>query len=152
MVRVARLAGIILLAVLAVRAEAEDAPVPEFAAGQMWTIKSTPPTSAKVIIGRIEPWFDKVAVHVSIVDVPLPPEAVRAGLRADGRGMTRIGHMPFDPSALAASLDRLLATGVPPGPSFQDGYEEWKSANGGIFTIGVSEAIDIVFDVVKKPN
>ncbi len=81
--------------------------LPGFAVGQEWLIKSIPRGTAKVIIGRIEPWRDKVAVHVSIVDLPVRQEAGTFRI-------TQIAHAPFEKSALTASVDKLIATGVPP--------------------------------------
>lgn len=102
--------------------------------GQEWSIKSSTESTAKVIIGRIEPWRDKIAVHVSIVDIPVAQEtgAVR---------ISEIAHIPFEETALAASVDKLIATGVPPARDFDGGYRQWKEHNGGIFTVPIAEAI-----------
>jgi hypothetical protein len=108
---------------------------PKFSVGQEWSIKSSPPTTAKVVIDRIEPWRDKIAIHVSIIDIP------SSGY--DRIRVTRIDHIPFERSALAASVDELLATGVVPPLNFEAGYNQWKEANGGIFTIPVAQAIHI---------
>src|SRR5882724_7463333 len=69
----------VLLAVLmiasagfAIGAETATGPAPEFALGQEWSIKSASPTTAKAVIDRLEPWHEKVVVHVSIVDLPIP--------------------------------------------------------------------------------
>jgi hypothetical protein len=87
-----------------------------------------------VIIGRIEPWRDRVAVHVSIIDIPLSQET--GALR-----ISEIAHIPFEESALAASVDKLLATGAPPARDFDSGYKQWKEHNGGIFTVSIAEAM-----------
>ncbi len=55
-------------------AETVSAPIPDFAPGQEWSIKSTSPTTAKVVIGRVEAWQNTVCVSVSIVDVPISAE------------------------------------------------------------------------------
>jgi hypothetical protein len=117
---------------------------PAFAAGQIWSIKSTSPTTAKVVIDRIEPWREKVAVHVSLIDVPIPQGAPRAG------GTTVISHMPFEESALAASVDRLLGTGASPPSSFESGYKDWQNAAGGIFTISVEKAMEFTFQAITR--
>ena len=108
---------------------------PDFAVGQEWSIKSS---TAKAVIGRIESWKDKTAVHVSIVDIPPSLAAARANQ------LTRIDHMPFEKSALAASVSKLLSTDVPPSPNFEAGYKRWKEQNGGIFSISVTQAIGVV--------
>jgi hypothetical protein len=112
-------------------------PTPDFAPGQEWSIKSEPQSTAKVIIGRIEPWNGKVAVHVSVIDIPAPasPHAVR---------ITEVAHSPFEKMALAASVDRLLATDVAPLQDFEGGYQQWKENHGGIYTISVAEMIELL--------
>lgn len=104
-----------------------------FAAGQEWSVKAPPESPAKIIIGRVEPWRDRVAVHVSIVDIPASQETGALHVR-------EIAHIPFEESALAASVDKLLATGVSPSRDFDTGYRQWKEHNGGIFTVPLAEA------------
>jgi hypothetical protein len=110
----------------------------DFAPGQMWSVKGS---SAKVIVVRVEQWHDRIAVHISIIDIPAPP---------DLPWLTKIGHMPFDKDALAASVDQLVANDVKPVDTFDGGYENWKDAKGGIFTISVAEAIETMFTTVRK--
>lgn len=43
-----------------------------FAVGQMWSLKSSDKTSPNIVIGRIEPWNDKVVVHISVINVLVP--------------------------------------------------------------------------------
>jgi hypothetical protein len=114
---------------------------PALAVGQEWSIKSDKPTTAKVIIGRIEagPKADEI-VSVSIVDVP-----------TEG-GVTEIAHAPFAKPAMTASLDRLLASDVPIPPRFEAGYNQWKSAKGGYFTISVAQVIEIMLGMLPKPG
>ena len=133
-----------LLSFAAVQAGPDTASRISFAPGQVWSIKSVPTTTAKVVICRIEPWKGKTVVHVSIIDVPIPQGVPGAG------GVTSIGDMPFDESALAASVDQLVATGASPAPSFEAGYEQWKDAKGGIFTTSVPQAIKFVFDGISR--
>jgi hypothetical protein len=123
---------------------ATSAATPQFVPGQEWSNKSALPTTAKVIIGRVEPFGDRVCISVSIVDIPIPPGAPGAG------GVTQIAHIPFDESVLAASVDQLFATGVSPAASFKIGYKQWKDAKGGIFTISVEKAIRTMFQTVNR--
>lgn len=125
-------------------AQAVQANLPNFEPGQEWSIKSTSPTSAKIIIGRVEPWGGKVCVNVSIVDVPIPKGVPGAG------GVTEIAHVPFDKIALATSVDRLLVTHVPPSPNFETGYKQWQDAKGGIFTISAEKAIEFMFQTITR--
>jgi hypothetical protein len=134
--------GLLLLAAIAAVAGPAcadpAAPSPDFAPGQEWSIRSTAPTTAKVIIGRVESWSgDRIAVSISVIDVPTPQG-----------GVTVISHMPFDKAALAGSVDKLLATGVSPDPGFEGGYKQWRDAKGGIFTISVEKAIELAFQAI----
>jgi hypothetical protein len=51
------------IAVIVAGAIREGATQPKLAAGQVWSIKSTSQGSAKIVIGRIEPWNDTVVVR-----------------------------------------------------------------------------------------
>jgi hypothetical protein len=112
-------------------------PVPDFAVGQEWSIESSSRSTAKIVIGRIEPWRDKIAVHVAIVDIPNS----QAGTGASE--MTQIAHIPFERSALAGSVGDLIATHVTPPPDFEVGYRQWKERRGGVFTVSVAQAIGL---------
>ncbi len=119
------------------------APAPEIAAGQEWSVKADPTSAIKVVIGRIEPWGAKMAVHVSLLNVPVPP--------CGSRPLTMtVGHMPFDRDALARSVDALLDSNVAPAKDFEAGYQQWKSARGGIFSISVSDAASLVAKQVAQ--
>lgn len=115
-----------------------------FAAGQVWSIKSAPP-SLKVVVARIEPWNDKVAVHVSIVGALVPEGVQGAG------NLIQIGHMPFEESALAGSVDRLLATGQRIDATADEGIAVWRRDRGGIWTLGVVEAVAALFEALRQP-
>ena len=117
---------------------------PDLAIGQEWSVKSGTPTSVKVIIGRFDPGPDgHTIVSVSIIDIP--PGDGPASVNP-----TTVGHAPFDESALAASLDRVVATGVAPAANFEEGYGMWKSAQGGFFTLGVLEALAAIRTMIEQ--
>lgn len=62
--------------------------------------------------------------------------------------------MPFERSAFARSVDKLVGTDGSPTAEFESGYLHWQAANGGAFTIGIQEAIDVAFkaaaDQIRK--
>ena len=136
--------ALLAIVTFAVQVGIANAQAPDFVPGQEWSIKSASPTTAKVIIGHVEPWGNTVSVSVSVVDIPTPKGGTGAIIA------TQIGHMPFEKSALAASVDRLVATGVSPLPQFESGYEQWKEAKGGIFTISVEKAIETVLQTINR--
>jgi hypothetical protein len=112
---------------------------PDLAVGQVWSIKATPPTPAKVIIGRIGAFSEaRTAVSVCVVDVPTD------------HGPTTIGHLPFDEPALVDSLDQLLETGRTPPPVFEQGYQQWREARGGVFTIPIAQVIAMALNEARN--
>ena len=118
---------------------------PEFALGQEWSIRSPKPTTAKVVVGRIEHWNGKVVVHISIIDIPIP-----AGLPG-APGVTAIDHVPLEKSALASSVGLLLTSNSEPAPGFQSGYELWQSApNAGVFNVVVYRVIELMFGSITR--
>ncbi|MGD9739045.1 MAG: hypothetical protein AB7O56_13280 [Bauldia sp.] len=117
-----------------------------FAEGQMWSIRPPAAESVRVVIGRLEPWSEGTIVHVSILGVPVPDGPV--GAPATRR--TIVGHLPIEERALVASVDRLLATDAAPAPTFAAGYQQWEDAKGGIFTVTVAEAIDVVLAALVR--
>ena len=139
------LAATMLVAAFVAHAQSANPVTPELVVGQMWSIKSASHTTAKIIIGRIEPWNGKVAVHVSIVDIPIP-----RGMHGAG-GVTRIDHVPFEKAALAASVDKLLENDMSTAPDFESGYQQWHSdKRAGIYTISVSQAIELMFESLNR--
>jgi hypothetical protein len=63
----------------------------------------------------------------------------------------RIDHVPFEKSAIATSLEKLLATDVKLSPDFESGYRHWKSdKNAGIFSISISKAIILMMQSVYR--
>jgi len=114
---------------------AQAADKPTFQSGQMWTVKNS---DIRIVVGRVEPFGkSKTAVSISVFDVPCPPQA--------GCKTTVIAHAPFDADALADSVAKLVSTNAPTASQFQQGYTNWKQANGGVFTVPVSRLPDLLF-------
>lgn len=103
-----------------------------FAVGQEWSLKSAAGAPAKIVIGMIEPLRGKTVVHVAIIDIPVHPGQAR---------FSTIAHVPFDESALRASVDRLVGVNVPLPQAFVPGYAEWKEHRGGAYSVPVGEVI-----------
>ena len=128
--------AMITFATFGARAEINGAPKPDFARGQIWSIKSDQPTTAKVVVVRVEPSANRTVVHVSVIDIPVPD-----GI-AERDAITTVGEMPFDKLALAASLDQVLGTDGQPAPGFQSAYDQWRADRGaGVFTTSVADAV-----------
>lgn len=142
--RISWLWALLLLGATGASGLPSQRPAPHLAVGQEWSIGSLQGSTAKIVIGRIEPWRDKIVVHVALVDIPLPPAGVA------GNRVTEIAHAPFEESALAASLGDLVATAVTLPPDFESGYRQWKEHQGGIFTVPVSEVIALAQRTVNQ--
>jgi hypothetical protein len=134
---------IALVATFTAYADPASTPRPNLAVGQVWSIKSAEPTTAKIVIGRIETWNSVTAVHISVIDIPLP--------KGTANKLISIDHVPFNSSALALSVNRLLATDVTLPSGFEQGYQNWrrdKSAN--VFEVSVSEVITLLLETVVR--
>ena len=111
----------------------------ELAVGQTWVAKDV--SSALLRIGRIEPFGESIAVHVSLqCDTP-------AALVQKIGARLLIDHLPFDQQALRASLDQRSPVEFPATAHFEEGYAQWRKDNGGLFTTSVAQAIAYVSDV-----
>lgn len=106
--------------------------VRQFAVGQEWSLKSTAGAPARIVIGKIVISRGRVILHVSITDIPTHSGKVRFSTIAD---------VPFDEAALAASVERVVATHVPPCEGFWTGYKEWKEHNGGAYGVSVGTVL-----------
>jgi hypothetical protein len=57
-------------------------------------------------------------------------------------------HMPFSRDAIERSVTKLIKEKSV--PDFHAGYEEWRAACGGVYTITVAEAIQVSEDGFRK--
>ena len=112
----------------------------QIAEGQVWTFRGANADTARVAIQKIEPWGRGEAVHVSIYGL-----APMAGFNGE------VSHMPFDRRALEGSLDTLTAETPRSDMGFTEGYEQWNSAKGGVFTLSIADALKAVLGVMFEP-
>ena len=92
----------------------------------------------EVIVGNLESWPMGTVVNVSLIDAT--PGAVVPG----------VDHMPFTQEVIRSSCPTLLKVGEQITAEFTSGIAEWRAAKGGVFTISVDKAYDIVLDQVAK--
>src|SRR5262245_26674949 len=125
----ARLLLSVLLSFLGIQlARAES---PRFQAGQKWTYKTRPGEEASTVtVLKVE----GDTVHIAVDGVKLKtPKGVQS----------RLPHAPIAASALQGCVVKLAADRVPL-PAFEEGYQQWKKANGGVFTAPVAKILDFV--------
>jgi hypothetical protein len=103
--------------------------------GQVWHFKTRPGEENSVLtILKIEsaPKIGTI-LHVRV-------DGVRLRNCTGGPEPDNFEHMPFTRDAIERSVTKLAAEkkDIPP---FEDGYDEWRKACGGVYTITVAEAI-----------
>jgi hypothetical protein len=57
--------------------------------------------------------------------------------------LTELPHAPVARATLERSVTKLSKSNVS-FPDFQPGYDEWKSAKGGVFNVSVAEIVSFV--------
>jgi len=141
----------ILLALVACgRSDAPGArPAPgtahDLAVGQVWEYRNRPGDDGSTLtIGRLEdlPKIGSI-VHISIAGVHVKDPGVPGGQSE------RLPHAPFSRAAFEGSITLLVGRASPPA-EFEAGYQQWQRAHGGVFTISVAEAVDLLEKGINK--
>lgn len=115
-----------------------------YAEGQVWEYKTRPEDVGSLLrIQTIEelPGFAKLGpvYHISIVGVHYPGLSLGSELQ----------HAPVSRQTLDASVTRLSSSAAKfPDPAA--GITEWRAANGGVFTIPVSDIVAAVGKTVMQ--
>lgn len=129
----------LLIAALALMcAPAAFAEEQAFEVGQVWMLRAPMESTARIRVGRIED--NGATIHISLWDVrppvPQPSGALQRPIWAS--------HLPISSTALSRSVDRLSHDAPPEQFDLEPGYEHWRQANGGVFTITVAEIVDVI--------
>jgi hypothetical protein len=114
-----------------------------FAAGQEWSYQArTQDLNSTLLIGALEdhPELGRI-VHIEVGDVRV------RNPHAEGGYSTVIGHIPMSEAALRNSVSELLASGQQVG-QVAEGIQTWREAQGGVFTVSVSEAVQYIEDAL----
>ncbi len=112
--------------------------VRELARGQVWTFRSAPSTTARVVIGALEPFGGSQVVHVAVIGLPAP--------RALEKEFTQVAiwHLPFERDALERSLLEQIGFQDPPA-EFEERCQTWSEAlqagEAGAMSVPVGEAV-----------
>lgn len=114
-----------------------------FAVGQVWTLKPPMNPEARIRIGRIEDSGD--TLHISLWGAAIPAERTGSVLASP----LVAGHLPISRDALQASVD-LRVDESPPQVDFEGGYTHWRENNGGVFTITVTEIVEVMLATVQR--
>lgn len=135
-----RLTMIASLATVAIMVCAQ-APAPKYAAGQVWDYHTRPQDAgSRLKIQQVELLDGRPVYHISIIGVHFQ--------RRDVLGT--LPHLPVSDITLDASVTSVSTAAADfPVSSAQEGIAEWRQANGGVFTIPISQILQIADDQVS---
>jgi hypothetical protein len=103
---------------------------PKFRPGQVWLCKGADlKPGPRIIILQI----DDVQPHGWIVHIAV----------SRIEGISEIEHLPICDMALEQSVTELISEDVPI-PDYQEGYECWKDARGGAYSVTLEEVIGFI--------
>lgn len=112
---------------------AEDA---KFSPGQVWAYNTRPGEPASTLTILKVDRMDKLGIIV---------HARVDGLQAHnprGELVPTVEHMPFTRDAMLHSVVKLLRTNAT--PQTMEGYENWRAHCGGVYTISVADAVEVM--------
>ena len=108
----------------------------KFHAGQVWQYNTRPHEKGSTLtILKVEslPKLG-VIIHIRV-------DKIRLRNCTGGPEPDKFEHMPFTRDAIEKSVTKFLKERDV--PEFQDGYDEWRKACGGVYTITVAEAVAV---------
>lgn len=110
----------------------------KFRPGQMWQYKTRPNEEASTLtILKIETLPKQgTIIHIRIDRIRV--KTCKGGPEPDEL------HLPFTRHAVERSITKLVKEGSI--PDFQAGYDAWKNACGGVYTISVADAVQSIED------
>jgi len=117
--------------------------------GQAWVIETGPYQGTEVLIALVEDH----ALQKEVIHITIPGPLVNA----EGKITSEISHLPFaEIGLLKSALDLSKEEGAAISDSWKEGYALWDAeasqGRAGIFTITVTEAIDILFPQLPEPE
>jgi hypothetical protein len=113
-----------------------------YAEGQVWEYKTRPQDAGSLLkIQRVTELNNQQVYHLSLIGVNFRTPGILGVLP----------HMPVSTATLDASVTkRSSSTAAFPTTAVDDDIEEWQRARGGVFTIPLSEIVDIADDQTSK--
>ena|SRR5712672_132176 len=114
-----------------------------FRPGQVWQYNTRSHEKASTLtILKVESLPKQgVIIHIRV-------DKVRLRNCTGGPEPDNFQHMPFTREVIERSVTKLVQeNGV---PEFKDGYDEWRKACGGVYTITVAEAINVGEETFRK--
>lgn len=123
--------------------EPTEATDSKFHPGQVWRYKTRPHGKGSTLtILKVES-LPKVGVIIHI-----RVDKVRLRNCTGGPEPDNFEHMPFTRESIDKSVTKLVEEREV--PEFREGYDEWRKACGGVYTITVAEAIAVAEETFRK--
>lgn len=118
-----------------------------FAVGQVWHYQARPQESdSEIVVCKIEPLGDKRVVHISVRGLQLRNPHTSSGVQDS------LPHLPLDEETLHACVTELVQENAPL-PDYEEGYDDWKRNQGGVWTVPLSELLTVLEEAVSpKPK
>jgi hypothetical protein len=113
-----------------------QAPPPKYVEGQVWEYRTRPQDAGSLLkVQRISMMEAKKVYHISVVGVHFATPGI-AGI---------LPHIPVSDETLDASVTKLSAEKRDfPTSALDEGIAEWRKAQGGVFTIPMSQIVGII--------
>lgn len=106
--------------------------------GQVWKYQTRPgEESSTLVITRITPIGDQTCYSIFVENIHLVTDVL------SGDSQDELPHAPMTADALDQSVTELVET-RDRLPDFEYAYNEFMEARGGIFTISVSQVLDVI--------
>lgn len=123
-------------ALLAAMGLSGQASPPKYVEGQVWEYRTRPQDAGSLLkVQRVGMMGAKKVYHISVVGVHFATPGI-AGI---------LPHIPVSDETLNASVTKLSAGKRDfPTSALDKGIEEWRKAQGGVFTIPMSQIIGII--------
>jgi hypothetical protein len=115
----------------------------KFRPGQVWQYKTrSNEEKSTLTILKVES-LPKVGtiIHIRV-------EKIRLRNCTGGPEPDKFEHMPFAREAIERSVTKLVKE--TDAPDFRSGYDEWRKACGGVYTITVAEAVNVAESGFRK--
>lgn len=127
--------------VAAIGLSAETVPT-TYAEGQVWEYKARPQDAGSLLkIQRITELDNQKVYHLSVIGVHFRTPGI----------LGVFPHMPVFKATLDASVTKRSSSTAPfPTTAVDEGIAEWQRARGGVFTIPMSQIVDIADDQTSK--
>lgn len=110
----------------------------KYVEGQVWEYRTRPQDAGSLLkVQRVEMMGAEKVYHISVVGVHFATPGI-AGI---------LPHIPVSEETLDASVTKLSAEKREfPTSALDEGIEEWRKAQGGVFTIPISQIVGIIDD------